>query len=132
MDGVAERFWRENFYPRTFTENFLLKVEGRNELVFENGVFIGRLYLALRAVERQRFIVFDLTGFDLQLNGFRLAIVYDDPEIMAEELVGLELLGNLECILCLIDCSDSIEGVDARLFVGFASGKKIPALLEEL
>ena len=30
MNDVSERFRFENFYPRTFTEDFLLEVKGGN------------------------------------------------------------------------------------------------------
>lgn len=121
----------EYFHCRPFAQDLLLKVIGGHELILEDSVFIRGFNLFLGTVKRQRFVILDLIGIHFQTDGLGLPLVNDNAKEMAEEFIGLELLGDFDRILCLLDGADAVQGIDTGFSICFAFGKKIPTLLEK-
>lgn len=61
-----------------------------------------------------------------------IRLANDNPVIIGKKLLNIELFGEFEGALGLLQRLDAVEGIDAWLSILFALAEHIPPLLREL
>lgn len=114
-------------------EDLLLEIECGNKPVLKHAVLFVDLRLCLGGMKRKGAEVHDLVRIDLEFDRLNRDIpTEDDPEISGEVVGRIEIFGDVDRHILLLDIVDPVQGIDPRMVIVFASGQEIPALLEEL